>query len=172
MELNKKKSGIVVFSNRRKHDVPYMHLHKDPKTNKKEWRSVLNNFEGIPIVQQYKYLGTILHCKLSCSPQLAHIKKKTAHLLVKLYPYLVNATAEGRRDMWQTMTAPLFNATLALLNVEPSQANKENVYRLWRMTFKQFMMISHKTPTTLTTEMMNKDLNEICATNTEINKDK
>ena len=40
------------------------------------------------------------------------------------------------------------------------------------MTLKQFMMISQKTPMILTTEMMNKDLDELCNYTAEVNKDK
>ncbi len=54
---------------------------------------------GIPYCEQYKYLSTILTPKLSCRAQISYIKKKSAHLFTKLYPYLNNATVDARRDM-------------------------------------------------------------------------
>ena len=82
--------------------------------------------ESVPICEKYKYLGTILTPKLTSGEQIAHISKKSTHIFVKLYPHLQNATAEARRDMWQTMVRPLFDATFVLLEYEPSITNKGN----------------------------------------------
>ena len=60
--------------------------------------------------------------------------------------------------MWQTMVKPLFNAALVLLEYEPSKTQKEVLERVWRGTFKQFLMINSKTPTDLVNEMINSDL--------------
>jgi len=38
---------------------------------------------------------------------------------------LVNVDA--KRDMWQTMVKPLFNAALVLLEYEPSETQKNNL---------------------------------------------
>lgn len=72
--------------------------------------------------------------------------------------------------MWQTMVAPLFNAALTLLKYEPSKAQQENLVRLWRCTFKQFMMISKRTSTNLVDEMIPKKLKEIANTENERSK--
>ena len=96
--------------------------------------------------------------------QIAHIRKKSAHIFVKLYPYLKNATADARRDMWQTMVRPLFDATLVLLEYEPSKSQQENLKRLWRRTFKQFLMIKKRISTALVEEMTGSDL-EVVAKN-------
>ena len=152
MLLNKKKSAIVIFSSRRKRKIP----------------DLGEQLLGIPIIKQYKYLGTILDSKLTLGPQMKHIKKKVGHLFVQLYPYLKTATADARRDMWQTMTAPLFNATLALHHFEPSKYGKENIRRLWRMTFKRFLMISHRNSTVLVDELMNRDITTITTKNARI----
>jgi hypothetical protein len=76
----------------------------------------------------------------------------------------MNATADARRDMWQTMVKPLFNAALVLLDYEPSLVHRTNLKRLWRGTFKQFMMISKKTSDDLVDEMINSDLEETAQT--------
>ena len=51
MELNKKKSGILVFSDRKSHDVPYMINKKDDQTSK--WIPACSGISGIPIVEKY-----------------------------------------------------------------------------------------------------------------------
>lgn len=53
---NKKKSGVVVFSSRTAHKIPF--LKKDKGYN--EWISQGNNIDDIPIVNRYKYLETYL----------------------------------------------------------------------------------------------------------------
>ena len=163
MQLNKKKSGIVIFAARKRHDIPNML--QTIKTNKGKGKSqkmkfipARNTIEGVPICEKYKYLGTILTPKLESSEQISYIKRKAGFLYVKLYPYLKNASADARRDMWQTMVKPLFNAALVLLEYEPSDTQKEILERVWRGTFKQFMMINSKTPNDLVTEMINSDL--------------
>ena len=56
------------------------------------------------------------------------------------------------------MVAPLFNVALVLLEFEPSVCHKRNLERLWRMTFKQFMLISKRTNTYLVEDMIRKDI--------------
>ena len=178
MLLNKKKSGIVVFAGRKAHTIPMMINTKETpskniiplsstkqkgtkKTLKRKWLSAQNDIDGIPICEKYKYLGTILTPKLTCDEQISHIKRKSAYLLVKLYPYLMNASAYARKDMWQSMVKPLFDAALVLLKYEPSKTQKENLNRAWRQTFKQFMMISKRTSTKLVQEMIGSNLESI-----------
>ena len=116
MELNKKKSGILVFSSRTARDIPYMINISDK--NFSRWGPATKEISGVPIVQKYKYLGTYLDSKLLMQTQLDFIQRKSDHLFVRLYPYLVNASADGRKDMWQTMICPSFNAVLVLLEFE------------------------------------------------------
>ena len=145
MQLNKKKSEIVIFAARKRHDIPNMM--KTTKANKEKGKSqktklipARNTIKGVPICEKYKYLGTILTPKLESSEQISFIKRKAGFLYVKLYPYLKNASADTRRDMWQTMVKPLFNAVLVLLEYEPSETQKEILEKTWRETFKQFII--------------------------------
>ena len=165
MKLNKDKSGIVIFANRRANKIPKMVLKPSAQSRNANWIPQQKEIKGIPICQSYKYLGTYLTSKLLCGPQIGYIKKKAAHLFTKLYPYLTNASADARRDMWQTMVAPLFNAALALLYFEPSETQKKNLERLRRCSFKQFLMISKRTNTLLVDDMIRKDI-RIVAENT------
>ena len=167
MLLNKKKSGIVIFARRKAHKIPMMKLLKgnlqDTKTNN-HWVPTQVEIEGVPICSKYKYLGTFLTPKLTCGEQIAFIKRKSAHIFVKLYPYLKNASADARRDMWQTMIRPLFDVAFVLLEYEPSKSQKENLKCMWRKTFKQFLMISKRISTKLVEEMIGSDL-ELTAQN-------
>src|SRR5689334_14871664 len=95
MELNKKKSGVVVFAPRLAKKIPLMEIEvkqdKEGKVVSREWVPTEKDISGIPIVSKYKYLGTHLDVKLTMRTQLAHIKNKSDSLFIKLYPYLSNA---------------------------------------------------------------------------------
>jgi hypothetical protein len=166
MSLNKKKSGIVIFANRRAKKIPMMekvptNSNQKKNNNKINWMPTHKDILGVPICDKYKYLGTWLDSKLTCGPQISHIRKKAAHIYVKLYPYLMSASADARRDMWQTMVAPLFNAAYVLLEYEPSETHKTNLERVQKMTFKQFLMVSKRTNTTLVNDMIRRDLRRV-----------
>jgi len=116
--------------------------------------------EGVSICEKYKISRYNFNPRLECNEQISHIKKKSGFLLVKLYPCLKNATADARKDMWQTMVKPLFNAALVLLKYEPSERQKEELEKAWRGTFKQFMMINSLTSNVLVNQMINCNIQE------------
>lgn len=155
MKLNKHKSGIVVFSPRNAKNIPFMELKEVERDKKivKEWMPSTKDIAGVPILSSYKYLRTRLEAKLSLKPQMNYIRDKSGKLFTKLYPYLVNALADGRRDMWVTMVTPLFDGVLALMHREKTVVHLENVIRLWAHTFKLFMMIPKSTNSELMGEM-------------------
>ncbi len=163
MVLNAKKSGIVVFANRFARDIPWMKKGDgDKSSNMAIWTPTMKEFEGIPICSKYKYLGTWLDNKLSVDMQISHIKKKSGHILTKLYPYLVAASADARRDMWSTMVRPLFGAVLPILDGDKTKRAKNKVLALWRKTFKGIMLLPARTPTILVNKMMGKGIMDIC----------
>ena len=164
MVLNAKKSGIVVFANYLSQKIPFM---KPDKQERKQgepliWIPSTKEFDGIPICTKYKYLGTWLDNKLSVQPQIDHIKKKSGHILTRLYPYLRNASAEGRRDMWTTMIKPLFGALFPLLGVAQTKRALNQCLVLWKSTFKSMMLLPRRTPSILVSWMIGKELMEIC----------
>jgi hypothetical protein len=89
--------------------------------------------------------------------QLDFIRKKSNFLFAKLYPYLTNATADGRKDMWRTMICPLFNGLLALFYFEDSDTHMGNFFGLWYSTFKKFMLIPQSTNGFIVDEMLGID---------------
>jgi hypothetical protein len=170
MELNKKKSGVLIFASRRAKKIPYMKIelkkNKKGKIVSREWVvSEESYIQGIPIVAKYKYLGTFLDPKLTMRMQNKSIETKSNFLFVRLYPYLVNATAEGRKDMWRSMVLPLFNTILVLIYFEKSKTNCWGTLRLLIGTFKKFMMIPNNTCTKLVAEMIGTDVEELVRTN-------
>ena len=63
--------------------------------------------------------------------------------------------------MWQTLVQLLFTATFILQSYQTSHTQKENLLRLWRTTFKQFMIIPKRTSSKLVDEMINKNFSEL-----------
>jgi len=179
MTLNKKKSGIVPFAHRRARKIPFLfnkktteirhpkyRTKKNPNSNPSEvnhyeWVIDTKDFLGIPICLEYKYLGTILTPKLCCDAQIKFIKRKAAHLNVKLGPYLRSASCEARRDAFMTFVLPLFNATMMLITHEESKTHRETLERSKKMIFKQFMGISKSTSTELVEDMLRVDIQEM-----------
>lgn len=166
MELNKKKSAILPLSSRMAKDIPFMKLEKciDSVTQKvthQEWTPALNEINGIPVVNKYKYLGTYLDSKLTMRTQVESIKKKSNFLFVKLYPYLKNATADGRRDIWKTMVVPLFNAVFMLAMFDKSESEVKKINTELLGTFKRYLMIPKTTNSDIVWEMIGDDFDEI-----------
>ena len=100
---------------------------KREKKKEKTWMPAQKDIAGIPVCEKYKYLGTWLSPKLSCDPQIRKINKKAGALYTRLYPYLASASADGRRDMFMTMVAPLFNAAHILLSYENSVSHRRKL---------------------------------------------
>ena len=164
MVLNSKKSGIVVFVNRMCKSIPLMKSQEGLIRGKQiEWIPTQKEFEGFPICSKYKYLGTWLNNKLTVQPQINHIKKKAGHILTRLYPYLHQASADGRRDMWMTMIKPLFGALFPTLEGDKTNKTLNQVLVLWKMSFKSMMLIPKRTGSQLIEWMIGKELVDLCA---------
>jgi len=179
MLLNKSKSGIITFSPRRALSIPLMRLEKIKETRHRkyrtrkpivkrnlrvthsEWVPATKDILGIPVCSKYKYLGAFLTPKLSCKPQFTLIKRKATFLLAKFAPYLNAATAEGKKDVFQTFIMPLFNPTLILLHYEPSTTHKERLARIWRTIFKNVLGLTKRTSSELVMEMIGKGLSDL-----------
>ena len=63
MELNKKKSGIVPFHNKKVQYVPFIRYTQDKKKEDdkpaRKLEITRKEFKGVPIVEKYKYLGNL-----------------------------------------------------------------------------------------------------------------
>ena len=127
MELNKNKSGVLVFAPRRAKKIPLMKLETERDIHgnviESNWTLTIRDISGVPIVTKYKYPGTYLASILTMNCQIECIERKSNFLFTRLCPYLSCATADARKDMWRTMVFPLFNALLILLYFEKAKTN-------------------------------------------------
>jgi len=186
MKLNRQKSGVVIFASRKAKNIPFMKnldvsqkiIKKNSPTekekiiaNNKSWTPTQMLLKGIPLCNKYKYLGTWLESKLTCGSQIGQIKKKSAHIFIQMYPYLKNASADARRDLWLTMVSPLFDVALLLLEYEPSESKRKHLEIVRRTTFENFLMISKRTNTTLVDMMIGKNLLKVAHATTKANKE-
>lgn len=162
MSLNKTKSGIVPFASRKgsEKSTPFMMRKYDEKSKTMKWKPARSELEGIPILSEYKYLGTILDFKLRLEPQLEKIKEKSHKTFIRLYPYLVNASAESRRDLWFSLVAPLFHTLFALMGSEDFVSPLKNVFSVWRMSFKEYMLLPKRLDDDIVYEMIGVNLAE------------
>ena len=124
--LNAKKSGIVEFLPRAK---TYPCALK-PGTQ----------FEGIPIVTEYKYLGLITDQKLTLKKQLDFIEEKTNYQCAKLWPVLKAFSLTERMNLWTILARPLFEMLIFPYHAEHSKTNTEKVHTKLRRTFKKFCL--------------------------------
>ena len=143
LKINKKKSAILEFINRRSKYT----LLKTGDTHR-----------DYPIVDEYKYLGTWLNQKLNLEPQIKFINKKINFMRHKLSPCLFNATLELRKNLWQVFVVPLFEFTLPIFHYEDSRSNKLNLERLLRSSFKNFTGLGKTVDTKLIEDLMGYNL--------------
>lgn len=99
--------------------------------------------------------------------QLDFISKKSNFLFVKLYPYLANASTKGRKDMWRAMVSSLFNGLLSLLYFESAESHNKALLKLWRSSFKRFLLIPKNTSNDLVDEMIGIDIKALRDLNAE-----
>jgi len=172
MKLNKSKSAIVPFAPRSAKTIPFLSREENPYSKKKEWKALDRSVLEIPIKTEYKYLGVVLNFKLLLEPQINYIKKKASWIFIKLYPYLTQASADGRRDMWTLMVAPLFIGLGALMSCEYSVSLLKEAYSIWRNSFKQFLFIPKTTSTEVVYQMIGVDLVELVIKSKKIAQEK
>ena len=127
LELNAKKSGIVEFTPRRGNQTKYLKVNSE--------------FEGIPVLNEYRYLGLILDGKLTMTKQLELIDKKANFQVTKLWPILKIISLEERMNLWTILVRPLFEMLIFLYYAERSLTNIDKVDKLLRKTFKKFCML-------------------------------
>lgn len=159
--INKEKSGIMQFRNRK------AQLRKKDK----DWKTKNNgNFKGYPIVEEYKYLGTILDEKLTLKKQLDHIEKKVCYLTKSLRPMLNSSSLEMAKNMWQIFILPLFEFCLPLLANENSNSNIERVKLNTRKTFRKFTFLSSRLPERVINNLMGYDITKRMTFMEEVSK--
>ena len=152
LKLNEAKSGIVEFL---------------PRTGRTTTALELGDkFEGIPIVDSYKYLGLWLNQKLTMQPQMDHILKKTNFITIKLWPVLKKISLEYRKNLWTILIRPLFEQLTILFYSERSITNKDKVLLLLRKTFRKFTLIGKNVENAILDDLMGFNLEDRADWNT------
>ncbi len=121
LKLNEKKSGIVEFIGRRMSKIL------------KE-----STFEGLPVCNEYKYLGLKLTNKLYMTSQLEYIKAKSQDIHRRLAPFLYKADLDTKKNMWQVFVQPLCESILPLYWWEKAKGRVKNADTTIRKSFKLF----------------------------------
>jgi len=140
IQLNPSKSGIL--------EVP-------PKGGQLTMQ-VGSCFEGIPIVDEYKYLGLILDNRLSGAKHVNKLfgwkdangvkhKGKIEFIKNNLCPLIRNISLDYRVNLWQTLIRPLFTP-LALLGNFLCQTSKKELERKLKKSMKWFMGLVKSVP--------------------------
>jgi len=144
MLLNRKKSAVVEFL---------------PRHAQKRFITGSHILE-IPVQNRYKYLAVWLNQKLHLEDQIAHIRKKSDFLSNRLGPLLSKSSLEYRKNLWELFVRPLFEFTLPIHAIEPTQSRKQGLKNLLKHTFKRFTKISKTAPDSLVLRLCGYDLDQ------------
>lgn len=146
LALNDSKSGIVEFFSRGR------------KT--KVTLDIGSEFEGIPVVVYYKYLGMWVDGKLTMDRQIEAITNKANWMVIKLWHLLRKVSLSYRINLWTVLIRPLFEQITMLYYTERSPSNKEMVRRALRQTFKKFAMLKKNIKSEIIEDLMRFDIDD------------
>jgi hypothetical protein len=155
LKLNERKSGIVEF------------LPKYGKTGRE--LTIGKNYEGIPVVESYKYLGVQVDSKLTLNPQLSHIESKTNYIYFKLWPVLNKVSLDYRINLWNMLIKPLFEMCLSLYT-EISSTNQEATRTMIRKTFRKLTLLKKNVSRDTVEKLMDFDFDQRVAETMEVTK--
>lgn len=156
--LNTSKSGIIEFFTR--------------GGSTKATLNIGAEFDGIPVVAYYKYLGMWVDGTLTMNRQVEAITKKSNWIVIKLWYILRKVSMSYRINIWTILIRPLFEQLSMLYYSERSHINKEMVDRALRMTFKKFTMLKKNVSTAIIDDLMRFNINNRADRNMEATKTK
>ena len=143
--INKKKSTILEFTNRRV---------------RRTTLTVGNDILGFPIVEKYKYLGTWLNQKPTIEDQIKHIITKTYFARSRLTPSLYNASMDFWKNLWQVFVLPLYEYALPIYTAENARTRKELVNKQLRASFRSYIGLKKTVKLDLLHKLMGYNLDE------------
>lgn len=127
LHLNASKSGIIEFRPKYSRDPPTL--------------SAGNTFEGIRVVDKYRYLGTIVNNKLSTNDHLQQFNDSVKNLAIRLFPILKQSSFSFRRHLWNVLARPLFEQLNLLSYNDNTDTGGLNIERAMKGSFKKFMLL-------------------------------
>ncbi len=127
-------------------------------------------FEGVPVVDSYKYLGLWLTQKLTAEKHLDYLfgKKgapegravgKINYLVSSLRPCLSNVSLDYRLNLWVVLVKPLF-LPLAAMAWSMSRNDRETVQTKLRVSLKKFIGLPKNFRTDVLTKLFPLDYEE------------
>ena len=113
-------------------------------------------FEGIPIVDEYRYLGMVIDGKLSGEKHIGKLfgwkrddgkkcKGNIEFIKCNLGPLIRNISLDYRANLWQTLIRPLFTP-LALLGNFICESSKRDFERKLKKSLKWFLGLCKTVP--------------------------
>ena len=129
LTINKKKSGVMIMSKR-----------------KSKGRGLeIDKLWDYPIVNNYKYLGTVMTKHMSIDSHLNETGQKVDYLTRKLTPFRINASVKFNVNMFKLMVAPQYRLLASLWDFIGKTA-KKMITISYRKSFKKFMMMPPSVP--------------------------
>ena len=104
--------------------------------------------------------------------QIEQIKKKTEWISIKLWPALKRVSIQYCKNLWTILIRPLFEQLTILYNAEKSKSNKGKIELAVRFRFKKFMLLKKDTNNDIIHDLIQFNIEERSATNTETAKQK
>lgn len=98
-------------------------------------------FEGIPVVDNYRYLGTIINSKLSTSDHVSHFKERVENLAYRLYPLLKQSSFSFRKHLWNVLARLLYEQISLLSFNDKTETGNEIIERAIKGSFKEFTLL-------------------------------
>ncbi|EAR96184.2 reverse transcriptase (macronuclear) [Tetrahymena thermophila SB210] len=102
-----------------------------------------NSIEGIPIVNQYKYLGINIDGNGTIAPHLKFIEQRWKYLQKALY-FIRDLTFKNQALMWSTFVKPYFQYSLCIINTQ-KQNIKKQFFSNWRSSIKKILKLPQST---------------------------
>ena len=116
------------------------------RINKRKSRKIAEGLlAGFPLVNNYRYLGTVIPNHLSMRNHLEAMNNKVNYLIRKLTPFRINASAKFNNNMFKILIVPQYRLIGALWEII-SAAERARVETSLRVRFKQFMLLPKSTP--------------------------
>jgi len=124
-----------------------------------------SRFEGIPIVDEYKYLGLVLDNRLSGDNHMNKLSDNKKHrgkiVFIKnnLNPLIRNISLDYRVNLWQTLIRPLF-VPIALLGNFLCESSRLGLERKLKKSLKWFMGLTKTVPDVVLYSLINVDFKQ------------
>ena len=103
------------------------------------------NLQGVPVQQEYCYLGVTIDHSGSLAPQLDRIKTRSNYLRANIRYYTNDLSFENQYLLWSIYVRPYYMYTAPVIATQTNTTQKR-FHSSWRNSFKQFMGLPKNLP--------------------------